>query len=119
MNAFHSDTTALGHGDLDDVFSTLAATIRRYVLWTLARSSDPLSEATLVEAVVDRELTSAGPMPDEHRDTATRIELHHVHLPKLVDQSFVEATASGYRLTPAGERAAALVGQEFAPDADE
>lgn len=65
----------------------LSSDRRRLVLDALAERTEPIGLTELASAVAEWE---AGPAEvDEEREERVRIDLHHVHLPKLSDHGVI------------------------------
>lgn len=77
-------------GYSSDLFNLLSEPIRRRVLVELARHDDALSVRSLATAVTGSETTTEAAVPVEATDPdAVVAELHHRHLPKLVEAGWV------------------------------
>ncbi|AGB38721.1 DUF7344 domain-containing protein [Natronococcus occultus] len=90
--------------DWDPILDALASDRRRTALSVLADAESALSRVALARAVADRE-ADGEPTPDAVDDC--RIELHHVHLPKLAAAGLITSDRRGdavsYRGHPALE----------------
>jgi DNA-binding transcriptional ArsR family regulator len=71
----------------DAVVDCVAEARRQTVLAVLESRSDPLTRTALAAAVATRD---ANGTPAADRVDAVRVELHHVHLPKLDDAGLVD-----------------------------
>lgn len=83
--------------DADDVFSSLAHDYRRIVLTVLQGAGTPVSRATLAQQI--RQLS-----PDEVNGDTPDVEtltlaLHHIHLPKLDENEFLDYDPSAGDIT--------------------
>jgi hypothetical protein len=82
----HPDVT----DSFDSVFDVLSVARRRYLLYHLFRMEGDVAELDdAVDAV--RQYGAAGPDETERPDRETvRIDLHHVHLPKLAEAGVLD-----------------------------
>lgn len=68
-----------------DAFTTLANPVRRYVLYTLAEQEGPSEFDSLATQVTAWRTASDPDDVDDATLADVRMDLHHVHLPKLAD----------------------------------
>ena len=79
---------------LSEAFALLAHPYRRFVLYYLTNESETVAVDTLAAAIATWEESHTGRDRSADRDVI-EVELHHTHLPKLVDAGVVTVRADG------------------------
>ena len=89
------------HNSLDRLFEVLTEHRRRYVLYYLDRTDDPVvTVADLADQLCtwERDWDDQTEQPSNKHQENIRIDLHHVHLPKLGDAGLIDYDARSQTL---------------------
>lgn len=74
--------------DLDEIIDVLTHRYRRYILYHLTHDSEAVDFDKLVSSLDNWEADQNGKIRNGSR-TSVEIQLHHVHLPKLVEAGVI------------------------------
>lgn len=83
----------------DSLYDLLSHQYRRFVLAALVRRDEPTTVATLAEEIAE-ERGGKADTTEVDTQSAIRIQLYHVHLPKLAEADLIEFDPSTKMVAP-------------------